>query len=167
MDKIVGDFSQAERIDEVTSGLNRAWYFDKRLVVYQVTKVTPKLLDTWSDLVIQTLTDWPKEHPYLAMHDLSAPGVAMIYASLTSYDMLNLGVTPDGRLRAEEIFNQHLDFRAKVSVTFNLTLSGHIGKTLVNIYLDKHPSVQYKSFYGQDGALRWLTADLNASAAGV
>lgn len=167
MDAASTSFEPTEVI-EVFPGLFQEWYTNRKMVSYRLTSVSQALIDAWADVVITTLEGWDKTTPYLAMHDLSAAGVSTIYASLTSYDMLNIGITPDGKLRAEGVLNDHPGFIARVAIAFNITLSGHIGKTLVNYYTDKHPAVQYKSYYSRDKSLRWLASfwpEQDASAA--
>jgi hypothetical protein len=61
----------------------------------------------------------------------------------------------------EDVFNAHPSFRAFVSIVFNLTLSGHIGKTLLNYYIDQHPSVKYKTFYSRERSLAWLLSQIS------
>jgi hypothetical protein len=154
---------EPQEVIEVAPGLFQEWYSERRVVAYRLTNVSHAVITAWADLTLTTLTDWDKSRPYLAMHDLSASGVSTIYASLTSYDMLNIGITPEGKQRAEGVLNEHPGFIARVAIAFNITLSGHIGKTLVNYYTDKHPAVQYKSYYSRDKSLRWLTSFLDAS----
>jgi hypothetical protein len=154
---------EPQEIIEVVPGLFQEWYSERRIVAYRLVSVSQALINTWADLTVATLSAWDKTLPYLAMHDLSASGVSTVYASLSSYDMLNIGVTPEGKQRAENVLNEHPGFIARVAIAFNITLSGHIGKTLVNYYIDKHPAIQYKSYYSRDKSLRWLTSFLNTS----
>ena len=148
---------------EVYPGLFQDWYAGHSMVVYRLTLVTQSLIEVWSKIVLDTLTSWDKQRPYLAMHDLSASGVSTIYASLTSYDMMNIVITADGKTAIEQILNEHPGFVARVAIAFNITLSGHIGKTLLNYYTDKHPAIQYKSFYSQDKSLRWLASHIQSA----
>lgn len=149
-----------QAVTEICPGLYQEWLLDRRIVAYRVTAVSQSVLENWSSLVRQTLRDWDKDWTYLALHDLTAPGVATMYASLTHYDMLNIGVTQDGRLGAEGVFVEFPGFIGRVAISFNLTVSGHIGKTLLNYYMDKHPAVEYKSFYSREKSLKWLLSHL-------
>ncbi len=151
---------QPDDVRDIVPGLKQEWFADGRLVVYRLTAMSPAILETWSDCARTTVEAWDKSKLYLAMHDLTAPSVPMVYASMTSYDMLNIGVTTDGRKRVEEVFNAHPYFFARVAIAFNLTLSGHIGKTLINHYIDQHPSVKYKSFYSCERSFNWLLTQI-------
>ncbi|MDZ4769292.1 MAG: hypothetical protein SGJ24_09205 [Chloroflexota bacterium] len=165
MDTAANSAFEPQDIVEAYPGLFQEWYADRKMVAYRLTNVSQALIDAWAGLVITTLQEWDKATPYLAMHDLSAAGVSTIYASLTSYDMLNIGITLEGKVRAETMLNQNPGLIARVAIAFNITLSGHIGKTLVNYYTDKHPAVLYKSYYSRDKSLRWLTTFLDQQGA--
>lgn len=144
--------------EEFEAGVQREWYLNKRVVAYRLVIVTQATIDIWARLVIQTLEEWPKDRPYLALHDLAAPGVALIYASLTNFDMINLGITAEKRLQAEQFFDDYPGFRARVAVNFNLSFSGRMGKILTSTLVDNHPAVTYKMFYNRDKAFAWLDA---------
>lgn len=152
---------QPDKVLEIVPGLKQEWFADGRMVGYKLTAMSPTILEAWSGCVLATIEAWDKSKPYLALHDLTAPTVPIIYGSLTSYDMLNIGVTMKGRRQVEDVFNAHSSFRAFVSIVFNLTLSGHIGKTLLNYYIDQHPSVKYKTFYSRERSMAWLLSQIS------
>lgn len=149
-----------QQVDEVFPGIIREWFNDRQLVAYRLTRVSPTILDAWSEYVLTTLDTWTKERPYLALHDVSSAGVSLQYATLVKFDMMNIGVTNDGRLKAEEFFNQHRDFRARVAISFNLSVSGQVSQTVIDRLKEKHPSIQYKTFFLRDRALTWLAENL-------
>jgi len=151
-------------VEEMGSGIFREWYLERQLVAYRITSVTQSTAEAWANIVIKTIDEWPKDRPYLALHDLSAPGVALIYASLTNFDMVNIGVTPERRLDAEKYFNDNLQFNARVAVNFNLSFSGRMGKVLTSTFIDNHPAVLYKTFYNREKALGWLQNALDPSS---
>lgn len=151
----------AEAIVEPYPGLFQEWYADRRIVAYRPTVVNAALLDAWSLLIDATIQAWDPTRPYLALHDIGAPGVTTLYGSMTSYDILNIGVTKKGKVNAEHFFNERPGFIARVAISFNMMLSGHIGKALLNHYTDKHPAVQYKSYYNRDKSLQWLLTHLD------
>lgn len=151
--------------DELEPGIIREWYLDKKIVAYRVATVTQSTADAWGRLIVKTLDEWPKDRPYLALHDLSAPGVALIYASLTNFDIVNIGVTAERRLEAEKFFDEYPEFRARVCINFNLSFSGRMGKVLTSTFVDNHPSVLYKTFYNREKALAWLNSALDSGDA--
>jgi hypothetical protein len=146
---------QAEAIEEVYPGLFREWYCEKRLVVYRLATATSTIITAWSDLVINTLETWDKTQPYLALHDISQPGISLQYAMLVEFDTTNIGITAAGRAKAEDILDSHPDFFAHVAINFNLSVSGQVNKVLAN-HRARHPFVKYRTFYNRPKSLQWL-----------
>lgn len=149
------------KVEKPYPGITQEWYNDGDIVLYKITGVTQDVVDNWAQLVLDTLKDWPKDKPYLAIHDLSQPGVSLQYAAMVNFDMMNIGITMGGRMMAEEIFDQHTQFTAKVAVNFNLSLSGQTNRTLMSFLNRDHPSIQYKTFYNRTKCLRWLTTGIS------
>lgn len=146
--------------DEPFSGLQREWFNNHEVVLYKLTAVSPTIIEKWTALVLETLQAWPKDKPYLAIHDLSQPGVSLQFAALVRFDMMNIGITEDGRINAEVEFDRHPGWIGRIAVNFNLSLSGQTNRTLMN-FLDKtHPAISYKSFYNRTKCLRWLTTGI-------
>lgn len=138
------------------AGLGLDWYLDGELVVYKLNAVSLDIVNQWAELVQKNLENWPKDKPYLAIHDLSQAGVSLQYAALVNFDMLNLGITMAGRVLAEELFDKHSDWTGRVAVNFNLSLSGQTNRTLLSYLNQEHPRIHYKSFYSRTKCLRWL-----------
>lgn len=157
MDHESGDGYEFEQVDEISPGLTCEWYFDKQVIVYRITMVSQIVIETWSKTVIQILEEWDKNRPYLALHDLSKPGVSLQYASLVGFDTTNIGVTASGRKKAEAILDANPAMTARVGVNFSLSLSGQVNKLLADRQ-NANPFLQYKLFYDRDRALRWLAS---------
>lgn len=149
------------KVEKPYPGIIREWYNDTDIALYKITGVTQEVIDNWAQLVIDTLQAWPKDKPYLAVHDLSQPGVSLQYAAMVNFDMMNIGITMSGRLTAEEIFDQHTGFNARVAVNFNLSLSGQTNRTLMSFLNRDHPSIQYKTFYNRAKCIRWLVSGIS------
>jgi hypothetical protein len=148
-------------VEKPYPGIVREWYNGKEIALYKITGVTQEVIDNWSQLVIATIESWPKNKPYLTVHDLSQPGVSLQYAAMVNFDMMNIGITVEGRLRAEEIFDSHVTFTGRVAVNFNLSLSGQTNRTLMSFLNRDHPSIQYKTFYNRAKCIRWLTSGIS------
>lgn len=144
------------QIDEICAGLACEWYLDKRIVVYKLTAVTHKVIEVWADTVVQTIQEWPEDLPYLAIHDLSTPGVSLQYASFVNFDTTNIGITDDGRQQVFQMIDARPNFFAQVAFNFSMSLSGQVNRLLADRQ-NRHPFIQYKLFYGQNRALAWLT----------
>jgi hypothetical protein len=73
---------------------------------------------------------------------------------------MNIGITMEGRIRAEKFFDAYPNFSAKIAVNFNLSLSGQTNRTLMNYLNRDHPSIRYKTFYSRTKSLYWLNGDI-------
>ena len=149
-----------EDTEEIKPGLYCEWFFNKRIIAYRLTIVTQGLLETWSNYVIDTLKRWPADRPYLAMHNLSQPGISLQYASLVNFDTANIGILPDYREQAETLLAEREQVGSRVAITFSLSLSGKVNKTLA----DRHKSrslIDYRTFYNRARSLAWLALNIN------
>lgn len=149
-----------EETDNPIAGLIREWYADRSMVTYKLTAVSETIVDGWMQLVVDTLNEWDKDKPYLAIHDLSQAGVSLQYAAMVNFDMMNIGITMGGRFTLEELFDAHPNWQARVAVNFNLSLSGQTNRTLMNFLNCEHPSIRYKTFYSRTKCFKWLTGDI-------
>lgn len=149
-----------DRSETPFPGLRVDWYNNDDVISYKLTQVTVQLIDAWAEYVRDVLREWPDDKPYLAVHDLSQPGVSLQYAALVNFDMMNIGITADGRKLAESLFDAHDNWHARVAVNFNLSLSGQTNRTLMSFLDRDHPSIRYKSFYNRTKCLRWLTTGI-------
>lgn len=149
-----------DRTDKPFPGLVVDWYNHDEVIVYKLTTVTEAVVQKWAALVMAILKTWPKNQPYLAVHDLSQSGVSLQYAAIVNFDMMNIGVTLGGRAQVERFFDNHRGWSARVAVNFNLSLSGQTNRTLMAYLSENHPAVQYKAFYNRSKCLRWLTTGI-------
>lgn len=143
--------------DKPFTGLVREWYNNNSIVLYRLIGVSQDIIENWAKLVLQTLDTWDKTKPYLAIHDLSQSGVSLQYAAMVNFDMMNIGISMEGRIAAEDIFDKYPDWRGFVAVNFNLSLSGQTNRTLMNFLNRNHPAIQYRSFYNRNKCVRWLS----------
>lgn len=149
-----------ESSEKIAIGLVREWYLEHRIVMYRLSAVTPETISTWAEDVWTNLQTWDKDKPYLALHDLSQPGVSLQFAAMVSFDMMNIGITLEGRMRIESLFDAEPHRTARVAVNFNLSLSGQTNRTLMNFLNREHPAIRYKTFYNRTKCFKWLKGDL-------
>ena len=83
---------------EIASGITREWLFDGRVIVYTVSSVNLAAINRWSISAVQTLEAWPKDRPYLALHDISKPGIGLLYVAAVENDIFNIGVIPEAQV---------------------------------------------------------------------
>ncbi len=154
------DSDLPEKTETAFDGLEVSWYNNSTIVLYRLQAVSYEVLDNWASYVLTVLEAWPKDKPYLAVHDLSQSGVSLQYAALVNFDMMNVGVTVNGRAPAEKVFDQHEAFIARVAINFNLSLSGQTNRALMNPLSEMHPSVRYRTFYNLPKSFKWLRGEL-------
>ncbi|MDX2163437.1 MAG: hypothetical protein SF162_19120 [bacterium] len=145
------------QLEEVFPGLIREWLYDRQIVVYRLTTVSQTIIQQWEGLVLKTMEAWDKAKPYLALHDVSETGVSLQYATLVRFDLMNIGITDPGRELAEAYFNEFPEFRARVAIGFNLSVSGQVSQTVMDRLKMKHPSITYKTFFNRERSLVWLS----------
>ncbi len=147
---------EPETSEEVCAGLMCEWFSGKQMVAYRLTAVSEKIIHTWADYVVSVLKTWDKKNPYLALHDLSQPGVSLQFATLVSFETTNIGITKDGQHQADKIMDDHPEFFGLVAVNFNFSVSGQVNKVLSSRRM-QHPFVKSKAFYSRASALQWLS----------
>ncbi len=142
---------------QILPGLHQTTACEGRIMVYRLSAVKQETLNSWSDHICQTLSTWTDQHPYMALFDLSNPGISMQYATLVHFNFQNVGITNRGGLRAEAIIKARHDLNVHVAICFNLTMSGRVGKLFsMQDFENIHPRVHYKSFYTRSKGLYWL-----------
>jgi len=143
-------------VEERFPGIVAEWFSDKKIVAYRLTAVSQAVINNWEKLVLQVMNEWDKDQPYLALHDVSGTGISLQYATLVGFDLMNIGITALGRDLGEEMFNKFPQFRARVAIGFNLSVSGQVSQVVMDRIKMKHPSITYKTFFNRDRSLTWL-----------
>lgn len=152
---------EIEYSEMICPGITRVWLNNKHIVAFKITAMSPMILNQWATLVLQTLEEWPCYAPYLALHDLSMAGVSLQYASLVSFDTMNIGITTAGRKQALNLLDTRGIPSASVVLNFNLSVSGQVNKVLAdNRNMSNRSSVAYKTFYSWEKSVEWLSSSL-------
>lgn len=156
------DLIKPERTEELGSGATVDWYADQRIVAYTLNVADEGVMQAWTKKVNELLQNWDADQPYLALHDLSAPGCAVFYMVYADYRILNAGVSPDNRENAEKLLNK-LNKRGKVAIHLSMSLSGRVTQHSAELTSEdaSPPPVEYKTFFNRDAALEWLMEDLD------
>ena len=143
-------------MQEIAPGVLRDSVHDNRVLVYRVENVTMSALSVWSDIATQTIQDWPKDRPYLAIHDLSHPGVGLLFSTAVGGDIFNMGVLPNARKRISEVIRANPNWQLALAIVVSPSLSGRMAKLIFH----KEPSdlqLPEKAFFSVSSALEWLT----------
>ncbi|MCL4249015.1 MAG: hypothetical protein KJ065_12790 [Anaerolineae bacterium] len=139
-----------------STGITRDWAFDGRIVIYELTAATVATITEWSELAVNTLRDWPKDRPYLALHDISHPGVGLLYMIAAQDSVLNIGVSPGAEKLIQEITNANPDWKLALALVVSNSLSGSVAKLKMFQKISPEDRVQSKIFFSRSSALGWL-----------
>ncbi len=157
----MSDLTGPNQTEQIIEGLYQEWYADGRLVAYRLEHANKEIITAWSELVVKNLKTWDSAKPYLALHDLSYPGVVMKF-SMIQKNLLNLAVTDQAQQQIDDIVSPYADFRAQVAILVSIQLSGYLASTFAEFEAlrQRSKNISYRVFTERDSALKWLTAEL-------
>lgn len=130
--------------------------YDDSVIAYTLQSAQMNTISAWSELAITKIRAWPKDRPYLALHDLSNPGVGLLYLTAVEFDPFNVGITPGGRLALNELFSAHQNWPIALALVVSTTLSGRLTRLRMTDILDNIPNVTSKAFFKRSAAEEWL-----------
>jgi hypothetical protein len=142
-------------MEEIFPGLTREWLFNERVVSYTLYSPQKAALLAWSESVLTTLERWPREKPYLAIHDISQSGIGLFYCAAVKNDIFNIGVIPEARQRVDEILTNDPEWHLSLALVVSGSLSGQLSKLLFN-ESSKKQQFHSKAFFFSDMAQNWL-----------
>ena len=142
-------------MEEIFPGLTREWLFDNRVVSYTLYSPQKAALLAWSESALSTFETWPREKPYLAIHDVSKSGIGLFYCAAVKNDIFNIGVIPEARKRVDEIFENDSEWQISLALVVSGSLSGQLSKLLLKENSEKR-RFHSKAFFFADTAQSWL-----------
>jgi hypothetical protein len=145
---------------QITEGVQQSWYNNHQIVAYKLTNVTPTSLNDWSDYVIAALEACSKDKPYLAIHDISQPGLGLLFSTAVRNDIFNIGIIPKANEKVQSIVKANPDWQLRLGLVLSASLSGRLARIL---FQKNSPDsqVQFKAFFYRDPALEWLIESSN------
>ncbi len=153
-------YTSPESVDIISDKLHRLWYADKQIVAYKLLEANQETIANWGEIASATIQDWDHAKPYLALHDLSSPGVALRY-STANKNILLPGITEEGTHAIQSILEGNA-FRANVAVVVSVQFSGHITNTFAQLEAHRRTEeyISFNVFSQHDAALEWLLSVL-------
>ena len=143
-------------MNEIASGITSERLYDDRVIVYTILSVNLTAINRWSSSAIQTLEDWPKNRPYLALHDISRPGIGLLYVTAVQNDIFNIGVVPEARKRIQEdLLKPNPDWKVALALVVSPSLSSRLAQLLFHDATDETP-IHRKAYFDRSSALTWL-----------
>jgi hypothetical protein len=144
-------------MQNVARGYNVEWFHNNQIIAYTLEYASVATLENWTIQAIEEIANWPKTRPYLALHDLSQPGVGLLYITATNYDIYNIAVTPGAKRQIESIIEPYPDWKIALALVVSTSLSGQLAK--LNMAAGEgvlSRRTQAKAFFGRDEAISWL-----------
>lgn len=145
-----------------TSHIQQGWHAGRRIVVYELSDISQTIMNEWTALAVDLIQSWDTNRPYLALHDISHPGIAMKYGWVHA-DLLNPAITQHGRARLFATPQEEEQFHGRIALLISLRCSGNFARLVATKdrqqRLMKH--VEHKVFTEKRAALLWLEAALD------
>jgi hypothetical protein len=143
-------------IEQVLPGLMQEYLAEERIVRYSL--ISPKLvtITAWSDVAMETLSNWPRPRPYRALHDLSHPGVGLVYSIAVEYDLKNIGIAPGKRKMVNQLLSNYPDWSLALAIVVAPSLANQVARQIAAQPNTSNQQVQTKFFFEQQAALNWL-----------
>lgn len=143
-------------MDNTIPGLKVESLENEAVVAYTLSSAQTSTISAWSNLAVSKLADWPKDRPYLALHDLSHPGVGLLYLTAVEFDPFNVGVTQMGRQKAHEIMAAHTGWPVVLALVVSTSLSGRLTRLRMADIISDLPKITSRTFFKRTAALEWL-----------
>ena len=144
-------------MEEIAFGIRRKWLLDKRIVVYSLSLLTVTTIRIWANEALSTLEGWSKQRPYLALHDLSKPGIGLSYILLAQAYLMNPAITTQGSLQLRKLMEAHPDFRVCLAVVLAPNYAQLISSHSMKKFTSGEERITPSLFFNRSKALHWLT----------
>lgn len=137
-------------------GLSVESLHDDAIVAYTLQSAQMATISAWSDLAVNKIKGWPKNRPYLALHDLSNPGVGLLYLTAVEFDPFNVGVTPGGRNALRDLLAANPDWPVVLALVVSTSLSGRLTRLRITDVIEDLPKITSRTFFKRSAAIEWL-----------
>jgi hypothetical protein len=129
--------------EELTPGLTRQWLLDEQIIVFKATAATRHVTDIWIDSVKDVMLKWPKNRPYLVIHD---------------FRHQNIAFTPYARSRAEELIRVPISVPGYAAIIIPKSFVGQIIKLFMRT--QKSFGIENRLYFNYDEGLSWLKSKI-------
>lgn len=136
-----------ENYTELAPGISQYWLMDHQIVVFEATQSTRVVVDAWVNTVMDVMKNWPKDCPYLALHDFRGKNIAF---------------TPYARKRAQEL----VPLSSPVPGYAAVIVPGSFVAQIIMLFMrtQKAGNINNQLFFSYDEGLRWLESKLGYTA---
>jgi hypothetical protein len=140
----------------VISGLNVEDLEGGAIVAYTLSSAQTRTISAWSELAVSKLKQWPKDRPYLALHDLSNPGVGLLYMTAVEFDPFNVGVTSSGHHAVRELLEANTGWPIVLALVVSTSLSGRLTRLRITDNPHDKSVITSRAFFKRSAAVEWL-----------
>ncbi len=127
-------------VKELTRGVTLQRIAGGQIIILTISRTVPEAVDAWAEASLRMLDVWPPDRPYLLLHDVSTPGVAL---------------TPYIRQRSRELATAAPHVGGRVAVLLPRGALGRVIRIYLN-YLSRNANRTLRAFLDRDEALAWL-----------
>lgn len=126
------------------------------IITYRTDAVAPSSVVEWTNDMLGVVAEQRGETTLLLLYDVSVPKASLSYMVLTEQDVLHPGITRAGRMRLEQILDQH----PRMQIYFALLVSNSITEQVIHRYnaieSPEPEQVTAKMFIDEREAVAWL-----------
>ena len=142
--------------EELLPGLRQEYLAEQRIVQYTLSSSKLVTITAWSEVALETLLNWPRPQPYRALHDLTHPGVGLVYSIAVEYDLTNICVAPGKRKVVDQLLCVYPEWSLALAVVVPASLSGQVVRAITTQAHTDPQQVRTKIFFARQAALQWL-----------
>jgi hypothetical protein len=132
------------------------------ILAYTLSSAQTTTISAWSELAVSTLKQWPKDRPYLALHDLSNPGVGLLYLTAVEFDPFNVGVTSSGHRVVCDLITSNPGWPIVLALVVSTSLSGRLTRLRIADIARDSSDITSRAFFKRSAAVEWLMLHANS-----
>ncbi len=140
-------------MNSITLGLRYRWVSDDRVLLYDVTSISTRVMMEWSNHIIEMLELWPEGKQIQILYNLSHPKVCIPYLIITNRDIFNIGITDFGRTRLQQVLLARRNLFGRLALLVPSSASGVLLKKHSRV---SNPAIQSSLFSDYSKAIDWL-----------
>jgi len=127
---------------------------DDGVIVYTLATTSWLAINQWLDTVVTILDAWPAEEPCRLIYDFTRISLFSLRAGSTyaTRDLSSIGITPEFNERIDKILKAKLNFRVRLAVVVNTTLSARVTRVVATNPI----GYRLKYFATREKAIEWL-----------
>lgn len=124
------------------------------VTVYTLATTSWLAINQWLESVVTTLDAWPAEEPCRLIYDFTRISLFSLRAGSTyaTRDLSSIGITPEFNERIDKILKAKLNFRVRLAVVINTTLSARVTRVVAT----NPVGYRLKYFASREKAIEWL-----------